>query len=144
MCPYDYYLLVSHEHHCMCSYFFVCVVYESSNGWINVKLIELFYQDFVPKSLYLISMDLPLKLDNWALPSVWGETWSWHHLSPHTNPTGWGWPRAGRRQDRRCRRRIVDELVEDLLPHWMGWGSSGLKEVVDADGGAAVVTSLLW
>ena len=38
----------------------------------------------------------------------------------------------------------VDELVEDLLPHWMGWGSSGLKEVVDADGGAAVVTSLLW
>ena len=39
---------------------------------------------------------------------------------------------------------VVDELVEDLLPHWMGWGSSGLKEVVDADGGAAVVTSLLW
>ena len=83
----------------------MCVVYESSNGWINVKLIELFYQDFVPKSLYLISMDLPLKLDNWALPSVWGETWSWHHLSPHTNPTGWGWPRALRRRGRRRRHR---------------------------------------
>ena len=39
---------------------------------------------------------------------------------------------------------VVDELVEDLLPHWMGWGSSGPKEVIDADGGAAVVTSLLW
>ena len=39
---------------------------------------------------------------------------------------------------------VVDELVEDLLPHWTLWGSSVLKEVVDADGGAAVVMSLLW